>query len=449
MYARSVCGGMRECNHKRMRSDRVTYSLLFLDPWSGISGDMTLAALLDAGGADAAKVLQEAVASLGLAGVTVEIARVTEWGITCTHVDVRTEQSPPLRHLSQMLEVIGRAAVSENVKARAAGAVTRLAEVEAGIHGCSIDDIHFHEVGAADTLVDIIGTFVLVEAMGVEQVFVGTIPVGGGTVEIAHGRMGVPAPATAALLTGYQAVGGPEMRELTTPTGALLVGQLGAEQGQMPPMTVKTVGYGAGTIKLEHGPNVLRVVLGSPPEGAGRFPAGATMSAAPGGALAVAGQAGGPSAAAAQTVVELQTNLDDVTPELVGYTLGRLRQAGVLDAWTTPAHMKKDRPGIVLHALVGGGLEAQAVDILFAETGTLGIRRAVLGRYVAERGSVTVSVAGHEVGVKFGTWGERVSLAPEYEDAARAATTAGLPLRQVMQEATELARRILGQEEGA
>ena len=428
----------------------MTQSLLFFDPWSGVSGDMTLAALLDAGGADAERALRAAVASLGLSGVEVAIERVTEWGITATHVGVHEEQSPPLRHLSQMLEVIDRAAVSESVKARARAAVTRLAEVEAGVHGCGVDEIHFHEVGAADTLVDIIGTFVLVEALGVDQVFVGTIPVGGGTVQIAHGRMGVPAPATAALLAGYQAVGGPEMRELTTPTGALLMGQLGAKQGPLPAMTVKTIGYGAGSMKLQHGPNVLRVVLGESTEGAGGFPAGAPQSGAqPGAGAGGAPQSGGPWAAAMESVVELQTNLDDVTPEVVGYTLRRLRQSGALDAWTTPAQMKKDRPGLVMHVLVATGRETEAVDILFAETGTLGVRRAVLGRYVAERGRVKVSVAGGEVGVKFGKWGERVSLAPEYEDAARAAEAAGLPLRQVMHEATEAARRLLAEDQGA
>ena len=422
----------------------MAHSVLYLDPWSGISGDMTLAALLNAGGPDAERALQGAVRSLGLKDVAVEIKHGAEWGIACTRVDVRAEQSPPLRHLGDMLEVVGRAAISETVKARARAAVMRLAEVEAGIHGCSIDEIHFHEVGAADTLVDIVGTFVLVEALGVDKVYVGTIPVGGGTVQIAHGRMGVPAPATAALLAGYHAVGGPEMKELTTPTGALLVGQLGAEQGPLPPMTVKAVGYGAGTMKLEHGPNMLRVVLGESAEGAGRCPAGAApeSGALPVGAATQA--AGGPGAEASEVVVELQTNIDDVSAEVVGYTLGRLRQAGVLDAWTTPAQMKKDRPGMVVHVLAAVDREAEAVDILFAETGTLGIRRAVLSRYVADRGSVKVKVAGEEVAIKWGRWGERVSLAPEYEDAARAAKATGLPLRQVMREATEVAGRLIG-----
>jgi uncharacterized protein (TIGR00299 family) protein len=432
----------------------MAQSLLYLDPWSGISGDMTLAALVNAGGLDAERALQEAVRSLGLKDVAVEIGHDTEWGIASTRVHVCAEQSPPLRRLDDMFEVIGRAAVSERVKARARAAVTRLAEVEAGVHGCSMDEIHFHEVGAADTLVDVVGTFVLVEALGVEKVYVGTIPVGGGTVQIAHGRMGVPAPATAALLAGYEAVGGPEMRELTTPTGALLVGQLGAEQGPLPLMIVKAVGYGAGTMKLEHGPNVLRVVLGESTGGVGRCPAGAAAlaeGATPGRATpgAAAQAAGGPGAEAPQVVVELQTTIDDVSAEVVGYTLGKLRQSGALDAWTTPAQMKKDRPGMVLHVLVAVEREAEAVDIVFEETGTLGIRRAVLGRYVADRGSVKVTVAGQEVAVKWGRWGERVSLAPEYEDAARAAAAAGLPLRQVMQEATEVARRLMGQSEHA
>jgi pyridinium-3,5-bisthiocarboxylic acid mononucleotide nickel chelatase len=411
--------------------------LLYLDPWSGLSGDMLLAALLDAGGDMAESALREAIDSLGLQDVAVEIRRDTEWGIRCTRVDVRAEQSPPLRHLSNMVKIIDRSAVSDRVKTQAQAAVTRLAEVEAGIHGCSLDEIHFHEVGAADTLVDVVGAFVLVEALGIDEVFVGTVPVGGGTVEIAHGRMGVPAPATAALLEGYQAVGGPEMRELTTPTGALLIGQLHAKQGRFPAMTVKAVGYGAGTMKLEHGPNVLRAVLG---EGSGG-------AAAPGAASHWAAAA---TAAAGDTVVELQTNIDDASPEVIGHALRRLREAGVLDAWTVAAHMKKDRPGVILHVLVTPAGEAVAVDLLFSETGTLGVRRSLLERYVAERGSVIVNVAGHKVGVKWGSWGERMgSLAPEYEDAAAAAAAAGLPLREVMHESIEAARRLLAQSDQA
>ncbi len=396
---------------------------MYLDPWSGISGDMTLSALLDAGGPDAEETLHAAVASLGLAGVKVAVDRVTEWGVSATRIDVLAEDAPPLRHLHDMLEVIGRSGVSDTVKARATAAITRLGEVEAGVHGCDIHHIHFHEVGAADTLVDVVGAFVLVEALGIDEVYVGTIPVGGGTVEIAHGRMGVPAPATAALLNGYAIVGGPEMRELTTPTGALLVGCLGAQQAGLPRMRVEAVGHGAGRMKLDHGPNVLRVVIGTAETGAD----------------GLAGHADEDK----DRVVELQTNLDDVSGEVIGYALRRLRSAGALDAWTVSADFKKDRPGVVLHVLAPAADEAALVDVLFAETGTLGIRRTEMTRHVAGRGSVTVSVAGQDVSVKWGEWNGRRSLAPEYEEAARAAAAAGVPLREVMHEATEAARRLL------
>ena len=202
-----------------------------------------------------------------------------------------------------------------------------MAEVEAGIHGCSVDEIHFHEVGAADTMVDVVGTFVLVEALGVDEVFVGTIPVGGGTVEIAHGRMGVPAPATAALLAGYQVTGGPEMRELTTPTGALLAEQLRARQGALPAMTIKAVGYGAGTMKLEHGPNVLRVVLGEAADGAGR----AKRSS---------------SCRRTSTTYRRRSS---ATP------CGDCGKSVLWMPGRFAAQMKKDRPGVVLHVLVTAG----------------------------------------------------------------------------------------------
>jgi pyridinium-3,5-bisthiocarboxylic acid mononucleotide nickel chelatase len=396
----------------------MAYDLLYLDPWSGLSGDMTLAALVDAGGPEAEAALHAAVASMALPGVSVEVVRDTEWGIRCTKVNVRAEQSPPLRHLTEMLAVVDGAALPVRVRERSRAALVRLAEVEAGIHGCSMEEIHFHEVGAADTLVDVVGTFVLAEALGVKEVFVGTIPLGGGEVQIAHGRMGVPAPATAELLIGYRVVGGPEMRELTTPTGALLVVGLGARQGPLPAMVVEAVGYGAGMMTLERGPNVLRVVLGH-------------------------AEAGGPD----ETVVELQTNLDDVSGEVIGYTLRRLREAGALDAWTVPAQMKKDRPGVVLHALVTPGLESDAVAILLAETGTLGVRRSVLGRHVAERGSLAVTVDGQQVSVKWGRWqGRLVSLAPEYEDAAAAAAALGVSLGEVMRRAVVEALRLVGED---
>ena len=401
---------MRECNKDLKQGDGVTGKILYLDPWSGVSGDMLLASLLDtdrAGGA-LETALKNGVASLGLPAVSVEVVRDVEWGLACTRLRVREgEEVPPLRHLSDMERIIASASLSETVRRQAMEAVRRLADIEAAVHGCACEEIHFHEVGAVDTLVDIVGTFVLVEALGVERVGIGTIPVGGGTVEIAHGRMGVPAPATTRLLEGYEVVGGPEMRELTTPTGALLVGQLRAEQGPLPRMSVEAVGYGAGSMKLEHGPNVLRALVGR--EHAGEAEGGTDQ------------------------VVELQTNLDDISPEVVGHVCGALRQAGVLDVWTVAADMKKNRPGVVLHALVAPSQEESAAGLIFRETGTLGLRRQAMTRRVAQRGSVEVAVAGGYLRVKWGRWqGQLVSLAPEYEDAAAVAEAAGLPLKDVM-----------------
>lgn len=404
--------------------------ILYLDPWSGVSGDMLLAALLDldreSRRLEAA--LRGAVGALGLDEALIEVAHEVERGIACTRVRVKEEGAAPLRHLADMEQMIGGAALSDGVREGALQAVRRLAEVEAAVHGCAVEEIHFHEVGAVDTLVDIVGTFTLVEALGVQQVMVGVIPVGGGTVEIAHGRMGVPAPATTRLLEGYEIVGGPELRELTTPTGALLLGQLGAVQGSLPEMRIDNVGYGAGTMKLEGGPNVLRAVVGRGVE---------TVSAPE--------YAGAAESRGSDEVVELQTNLDDVSPEVVGHTVAALLAAGALDVWSMPAYMKKDRPGVVVHALVEPEKEEELAAALFQESGTLGIRRHQVSRRLAGRGTVEVEVGGAAVRVKWGRWqGRLVSVAPEYEDVAAAATRAGVPLKDVMHQAAEEARRLLG-----
>ncbi|OFW58152.1 MAG: TIGR00299 family protein [Actinobacteria bacterium RBG_16_64_13] len=402
--------------------------ILHLDPWSGVSGDMLLAALLDTDRGDGhlEEELHRTVAALGLPGAAVEVTRHVEWGVACTRVKVKADDEAPLRHLADMEQLIASAGVADRVRERATTAVRRLAEVEAAIHECRVEDIHFHEVGAVDTLVDVVGTFALVETLGIDRVTVGTIPVGGGSVEIAHGRMGVPAPATARLLEGYEIVGGPEMRELTTPTGALLVGQLGAASGAVPPMRASKIGYGAGCMKLQHGPNLLRAIVGT------------SLDLGPG-TEAGAGEE-------EDHVVELQSNLDDVSPELVGHACRLLREVGALDVWTVPAHMKKDRPGVVLHALVSPGREAALTALIFGQTGTLGVRRQLVSRRVAERGTVKVTVAGVEVGVKWGRWhGRLISIAPEYEDAAAAANTTGAALKDVMAMAATAARDLLGE----
>ncbi len=409
--------------------------ILYIDPWTGVSGDMLLGALLDTDRENdrLSYILQRAVASFGLGDALLNIERSVEKGVSCTRITVLGEKTPPLRHLPDMEKILAGSALSALVRERSLKALRRLAEVEASVHGCAVEDIHFHEVGAVDTLVDVVGTFVLVEALGVDHVMVAPIPVGGGTVEIAHGRMGVPAPATARLLQGFPVLGGPEPRELTTPTGALLVGQLDAQPGPLPPMTVESIGNGAGSMTLETGPNVLRVLVGD-------LLSSASASASDAGV-------GGRSA---DSVVELQTNLDDVTPEIVGHACTQLRQAGALEVWTEPVFAKKDRPACVLHALVAADEEATIVDHIFRETGTLGVRRSTVSRWVAQRGILQVQVAGSEVAVKWGRWdGSFISVAPEYEDAVRAASACGRPLQEVMHAAHEAALALLQQDHPA
>ena len=404
---------------ERHKERTMSGCLLYIDPWSGMSGDMLLAALLDTDRESGwlETVFRSSVDALGLEGTAVEVIRDIERGISCTRVRVDDGDAAPMRHLREMEQVIGGAALSARVRERALGAVRRLAEVEAAVHGCTAEEVHFHEMGAVDTLVDVVGAFVLVEALGIERVAVGVLPVGGGSVEIEHGKVGVPAPATVRLLEGYRIVGGPEERELTTPTGALLVGQLGADPNGLPAMRPEKVGYGAGSMKLEGGPNVLRVVVGS----------ATTMPEE------------------ADSVVELRTNLDDVSPEVVAYTARLLLEAGALDVWMQPAYMKKGRSGVVLHALIKGDDEAVATSIIFEQTGTLGIRRMPVTRHVAARGVVRVKVGGAEVGVKWGKWRDQVvSVAPEYEDCVEASASSGLTLKEVMELATEAARQKLG-----
>jgi pyridinium-3,5-bisthiocarboxylic acid mononucleotide nickel chelatase len=400
-----------------MSSQRI----MFVDPWSGLSGDMFLASLVDSDRSEGRleRVLEQTVQALGIPDAGVRVNRDTEWGVACTRVQVDEGEAPPLRHLHDMEDIVSNAALPSRVIARSLAALRRLAEVEAGIHGCGVDEIHFHEVGAVDTLVDVVGTIALVEALDVSSIVVGTIPVGGGTVEIAHGRMGVPAPATARLLEGYPIVGGPEPRELTTPTGALLVGQLGAVPGPLPDMTVEAIGHGAGSMKLEKGPNLLRVLVG---RARSEWPAHNE-----------------------DRVVELQTNLDDVSGEVVGNACRLLREAGALDVWTVPAMMKKERPAVVMHTLVAPELEATAIDVLFRQTGSLGIRRQTVERHLADRGHLEVEVQGERVRVKWGRWNGRLtSVAAEYEDAVAVAERLHLPLKEVMEAAAGKARAILG-----
>ena len=396
--------------------------LLYLDPWAGVSGDMVLAALLDTGGPGLAAqdTLREVVEGLGLEGVEVRVERALEGGISCLRVRVEQgKETRPARNLPLIESRLQDSGLSQDVVRRSRRALRRLAEVEARLHGVSVEKVHFHELGAVDTLVDVVGAFALVEALGVREAAHGPVPLGSGWVDCEHGRLGVPAPATLELLRGRPVHGGPEEMEVTTPTGALLLTELAASAGPMPAMVVDRVGYGAGRRSLVQGPNLLRAVLGHRVAGAGR-------------ALEV-------------SEVLIQTVIDDCTPEILAFVGERLLAEGALDVWWTPVHMKKNRAGVELSLLAPAVDEERLLNVVFAESGTFGVRRSRVERRMLDREWVSVEVEGRRVPVKVGRWrGGVVTVAAEYDPSAEVASASGVPLAVIMREAAHAARARLG-----
>ncbi|HXF98573.1 MAG TPA: nickel pincer cofactor biosynthesis protein LarC [Gaiellaceae bacterium] len=381
----------------------------YLDCVGGLAGDMLLAALLDAGG-DLER-LRAVPATLGLPGVAVAVERVERQGIGALHVRVEAPADAEHRDYGAIRRLLREAALPERARARALEAFARLAAVEGRIHGIPAEDVHFHELGAADTLVDVCGAFLLLDDLRVERVACSPLPFARGLTEAAHGVLPLPAPATLGLLAGAPLRGVEAEGELVTPTGAAIAAVAVDEWGPLPPLTLEAVGYGAGTRELPDRPNVLRVVLGS-------------GAAAPGG-----------------EVVLLETNLDDLPPELVPDAVERCFAAGALDVWTVPAQMKKGRPGIVLAALARPGAEAEVARALLTETTALGVRVSRLRRYELEREERTVQVAGGTVRVKVARLdGRVVNVAPEHDDCAALAAATGRAVKSVWAEALAAAQ---------
>lgn len=402
----------------------------YFDCFSGISGDMTLAALLDAG--CPLTLFEETIASLQLPGVAIRFERVARHGIAAARVHVDT---PPVeghrhRHLPKILRIIESAGLPAPVAERAARVFQRLAEAEAAVHQTTVEKVHFHEVGADDAIVDIVCACVGLHALGVERVVSSPVPVGSGTVRCEHGLMPVPAPATARLLRGVPLAACDEPGELTTPTGAALIAELAAGFGPLPAMTLEAIGVGTGSREGRTRPNILRVLIGTSIEtGAGRSDA-----AAPG-AGAAAAVAGG-SAAEADTVAVLETQIDDQTGEALAHAVQRLLDAGALDAYVVPIMMKKGRCGQLLTVVCRPGDAGTLEDALFAHTTTFGVRRREAHRSILARAHETVTTRFGPVRVKIGRRAGRVVQAsPEYEDCARLAREHGCALALVQQAA--------------
>jgi uncharacterized protein (TIGR00299 family) protein len=387
---------------------------LHFDCFSGISGDMTLAALLDAG-VDAGAV-RDGLASLGLP-IRVDVAKVRKGGFAATQVTIDAPEEHVHRHLPDVEEILNRGRLTSSQRELALRIFRRLAEAEAMAHGMPLEKVHFHEVGALDSIADIAGVAIALDLLGAEHVTSRSVPTGSGMVKCAHGMMPVPAPGTAALLQGVPLAPSPIKAELTTPTGAAILTTVVQEWIEQPVMTVERIGHGAGQRDFLEQPNLLRVFVGE-----------ITPSPCP---LPQGGEGWG-EGAERDRVWMLETNLDDVPAEVIGYCFDQLFSAGALDVFSTPIQMKKNRPGVLLSVLAPENALPVLEAILFRETETFGIRRYAVERSKLQREAVTVNTPWGPIRGKRG-WrqGGMSVFTPEYEDCARVARQQGIALREV------------------
>jgi len=376
------------------------------DCFSGLSGDMVLGALIDVG--VPAEAIRAALDSLGLP-ITLEIERVKKCGIAATKVNIVAPDQEDYRFLPDVEAIIDRGNLTEKQRTLAKSIFRKVAVAEAAVHGMPIERVHFHEVGALDSIADIVGAAVGLDLLGIEKFTSRSVPVGSGTVKCAHGIMPIPAPATAELLKGVPLGASTVKGELTTPTGAAILTSVVTEFTESPAMTIHRIGLGAGTKDFLDQPNLLRLFIGE-------------SQAEP----AIDGES--------DTVFVLETNLDDVPGEVIGYAIESLFAAGALDVFTTAIQMKKNRPGVLLSAIVEESFVSKLEAILFRETGTFGIRRTKVERQKLQREAVTVTTQWGPIRAKRGWRNDGFSVVtPEYDDCARVARENGVALSFVYQ----------------
>jgi len=379
--------------------------ILYFDCFSGISGDMTLGALVDAG--CPLDLLRSELGNLELPGWTISAEKVWKNGMAATFVRVTTDDQSRHRSLSAILRLLEESRLAEPVKSKAAAIFRNLGEAEAAVHDVPLEKIHFHEVGALDAIVDIVGVSIGFTALGIEKFACSALNVGGGTARMAHGVLPVPAPATAKLLLGRPTYSNGVQKELVTPTGAAIVATLCESFGPQPPMTVSAIGYGAGTADLEGQPNVLRIMLGD-----------AAEKVIPG---------------FDEEIAVIEANLDDMNPQIYGYLLEKALSAGALDVYTTPVQMKKSRPGTLLTLLCRPQDTNPLMSLVFAETTTLGARTYRAQRRTLPRETVNVHTQYGDVHIKLSRINGSIRhVAPEYEDCRKLAAEKNVPLQQVI-----------------
>jgi len=382
--------------------------LAYFDCFSGISGDMTLGAVVDAG--CPLETLRDGLEGLEVPGWTISAEKVWKNGMAATFVRVTTEDQTKHRSLSAILEILDKAPLSQSVRQNASAIFRKLGEAEASVHDVPIQKIHFHEVGAVDAIVDIVGASIGFTALGIEKFACSPLNVGGGTARMAHGLLPVPAPATAKLLEGKPTYSNGVQKELVTPTGAAIVAALCDSFGPQPAMSVSSIGYGAGALDLEGQPNVVRVMVGEAAEK--------------------------PVPGFDEEIAVIEANFDDMNPQIYGYFMEKALAAGALDVYTTPVQMKKNRPGTLLTLLCRPAETNVLMSLVFAETTTLGARTYRAERRTLPRETVKVHTRFGDVQVKLARVNGAIRhVAPEYEDCRKLAAEKNVPLQQVINEA--------------
>ena len=376
--------------------------IAYLDTIAGISGDMTLGAFLSAG--VPLEFLVNELGKLGLTGYEISARHIQRNGITAIKADVVISEAPKYhRHLSNIVQIIEQSALSRTVQESATKIFHEVAVAEATVHNSTIEKVHFHEVGAIDSIVDIVGTSICLEQMGIERVFSSPVKVGsGGTVNTQHGTMPIPTPATMEILKGYPIVLTDIPFELTTPTGAAIVKALSAGNLSAEQLSVQSIGYGAGTREIPDIPNLLRLVIGELAEGQDR-----------------------------EEIVAVETNIDDMNPEILPFVIEKLIGGGALDAFMVPIVMKKGRMATLLSILVGHKDLDAILKILFSETSTLGVRMHPVMRRKLPRSQRVLQTSLGAVTAKSVTLDGHERLVPEFEECKRLALEKGLPLMEV------------------
>lgn len=385
----------------------------YLDCVGGLAGDMIVSALLDAGAPQ--ETLHDVVHALGFAGVKVEVEAVRRHGVAATLVRVLDEERPHDRRAGELLELVSSSDLDPRVRQPAVETLVRLVAAESRIHGVDENDLLLHELGGADTLIDVVGAFALLDALQIDRVVCSPIPYVRGVIASTHGTIPGPGPAVLALLDEAVLVGVEAEAELVTPTGAAIAATASASFGELPGLELGAVGYGAGSRDLRSRPNLLRVVIGM-------------LS---------------PSAPTAD-IVTLEASLDDLVPELVPDVMKACRAAGALDVWTLPVQMKKGRPGVMLSAIARPDSEQAVAEALLVHSTTLGVRSIPMRRYELEREVREVTVFGHPIRVKVGILAGRVvNVAPEHDDCEALAATTGQPTKRVWAAALSAAQAFI------